>query len=94
MCIHIVIIVTICIHTQNSLAFSMTAILLKLVLENDVSLQYVHPLGSLVSCSKFLIKNIQSISLKHFYREINMVAYCFAKQSLTFSMRAILFYLY
>lgn len=56
-----------------------SAILVKLVLENDVSL---HPLSSLISCCKALMRSFQNIPLKHVYRENNMVTDCLAKQSL------------
>ncbi|XP_024171911.1 uncharacterized protein LOC112177904 [Rosa chinensis] len=53
-----------------------SAILVKLILDSDVSIQ---PLGSLIDCCNALIKKFQSFSLKHIYRECNMVADCLAK---------------
>ncbi|XP_062021041.1 uncharacterized protein LOC133737520 [Rosa rugosa] len=56
-----------------------SAILVKLILDSDVS---IHPLGSLIDCCNALIKKFHSFSLKHIYRECNMVADCLAKNSI------------
>lgn len=56
-----------------------SAILVKLVLDSDIS---VHPLGSIVSCCRALMGRLNLVSLKHIYRECNMVADSLAKNSL------------
>ncbi|PRQ17987.1 putative ribonuclease H-like domain-containing protein [Rosa chinensis] len=56
-----------------------SAILAKLISHTDVTL---HPMGSLICCCKNLIRNFLCFSLKHIYRESNMVADCLAKESI------------
>ncbi|XP_040372858.1 uncharacterized protein LOC112194030 [Rosa chinensis] len=56
-----------------------SAILAKLISQSDVAL---HPMGSLIRCCKNLIRGFLCFSLKHIYRESNMVADCLAKESI------------
>ncbi|XP_062021276.1 uncharacterized protein LOC133737799 [Rosa rugosa] len=67
-------------HINQIEVESDSAILVRLIKNTDVSL---HPLGSLISCCRNLIDKFQSFSLRHIYRECNMVADCLAKNSIT-----------
>ncbi|XP_024172312.1 uncharacterized protein LOC112178389 [Rosa chinensis] len=56
-----------------------STLLVKLVLDNDTTF---HPLGSLISCYRNLLGRFSSVSLNHIFRECNMVADCFDKNSI------------
>ncbi|KAK9944849.1 hypothetical protein M0R45_010396 [Rubus argutus] len=64
---------------ENIQVESDSAILVKLMLHSDITM---HPLGTLLACCKDLMGKFHSISLKHIYRECNMVADCLAKNSI------------
>lgn len=56
------------------------AILVKFMLDSDTSM---HPLDSIISNYITLMVKLSSISLKHIYRECNMVVDSLAKNSLS-----------
>lgn len=66
-------------NIENLQVESDSAIWVKLMLHSDITM---HPLGSLLACCKGLMEKFHYFSLKHIYRECNMVADCLAKHSL------------
>jgi ribonuclease HI len=66
-------------NIDHLLIESDSAILVKLILQSDTTL---HPLGSLLACCSNLMNKIHTVSLKHIYRECNMIADSLAKNSI------------